>query len=44
MNWTKADMFNVEVPPEELGGFGDRAWRAINRTDHIAYQSDMAVS
>lgn len=44
MNWTKANMVNTEVPPQELEELRDRAWREINNQDYVAYKSDMAVS
>ena len=44
MNWTKANMINTEVPPQELEELRDRAWREINSGDYVAYKSDMAVS
>jgi anaerobic magnesium-protoporphyrin IX monomethyl ester cyclase len=44
MNWTKANMVNTEVPPQELEELRDRAWREINNQDYVAYKSDMAVN
>jgi len=44
MNWTKANLINTEVPPEELEELRDRAWREINNIDYVAYKADMSVS
>jgi len=44
MNWTKANMVNTEVPPQELEELRDRAWKEINNQDYVAYKSDMAVN
>jgi radical SAM superfamily enzyme YgiQ (UPF0313 family) len=43
MHWTKANLINTAVPPEELEGIRAKAWEEINSTDFLTYKKQMAV-
>jgi radical SAM superfamily enzyme YgiQ (UPF0313 family) len=44
MQWTRANMVNTPVPPEELEEIRQHAWELANRPEHKANRRKMAVS
>jgi radical SAM superfamily enzyme YgiQ (UPF0313 family) len=44
MNWTKANMKNTLVPPEELEEIRQRAWEDTNDPEFVKYKLGMNVS
>jgi anaerobic magnesium-protoporphyrin IX monomethyl ester cyclase len=43
MNWTRANMRNTAVPPEQLEEIRDRAWEEINDPAYKRYKRTMVV-
>ena len=43
MHWTKANMVNTSVPPEELEEIRLKAWTEINSSDFLEYKRQMTV-
>jgi radical SAM superfamily enzyme YgiQ (UPF0313 family) len=44
MHWTKANLVNTAVPPEELEDIRIKAWEDINSTDFLTYKKQMAIT
>ena len=44
MHWTKANMINTPVPPQELEEIRVRAWTEINSPEFLTYKKQMRVN
>ena len=44
MHWTKANMRNTPVPPEQLEEIRNKAWREVNDQEYVTYKVGMGVS
>ena len=44
MNWTKANMINLAIPPDELEEIRRRAWVELNDSSYVQYKKGMDVT
>jgi len=43
MNWTKANMINTPVSPDELEAIRQGAWKELNDPQYVSYKTNMSV-